>query len=501
MSDEDILSSILKPCCKNKCLRQIGGKSIVIGNFEQAFVFVKAIRQELIGTSDTDYRNELHNKLHSCCASIVGQSNRMKLSYAAKTMLYEKNRPVVMCSTAFSNLYGIGVKMRKNILKNIKSGKISSARNTDTTRTMNNTEMKRFLQNLKDNKITLEKSEVALFLMQNSHQQMKARSWMSSFFKLVGDRVPNADGELHLDSCFTKANVYDEYKETMVAWHGDSEFLSIAVFNKIWKNAFSHVKLRVFKQVAGKCNICAVLSQLRKSVSEGFKRGLLTELHAYHRTMYMGERQTYYDRQEMSRQNPHDIGSFIMDGMQQEHSKIPQQAQAHQFDPQVKMHLMGILEHGHNLTIYRSFGITKSDTNENIHCFLLQLERRLLDGRYGFSLPKTIYLQIDGATDNTSKAFYAICALLVSRKIGGLEQIVVTRLPVGHTHEDIDARFGTLWKATRNLYILDPDEYKFMMIKAMSKRKHTEHFRVIDLYAIPNYVDIMIPVIDPKFKK
>jgi hypothetical protein len=37
-----------------------------------------------------------------------------------------------------------------------------------------------------------------------------------------------------------------------------------------------------------------------------------------------------------------------------------------------------------------------------------------------------------------------MCALLVARRVGGVETIVVTRLPVGHTHEDIDAKFGII---------------------------------------------------------
>jgi hypothetical protein len=36
------------------------------------------------------------------------------------------------------------------------------------------------------------------------------------------------------------------------------------------------------------------------------------------------------------------------------------------------------------------------------------------------------------------------------------DRIEVARLPVGHTHEDIDAMFGVLWRATRGQTIMTP---------------------------------------------
>ena len=84
--------------------------------------------------------------------------------------------------------------------------------------------------------------------------------------------------------------------------------------------------------------------------------------------------------------------------------------------------------------MYRSFPNLKVDTNLSIHAFLLHLETRLRED--GF-LPPTIYIQIDGGPDLANKSFYSIMSLLVARQVGGIKKIVVTRLPVGHTHEVI----------------------------------------------------------------
>ena len=68
------------------------------------------------------------------------------------------------------------------------------------------------------------------------------------------------------------------------------------------------------------------------------------------------------------------------------------------------------------------------------------------------SLPPTIYIQIDGGSENANVFFCAIAELFVCKKIA--KQIVITRLPVGHTHEDIDAFFGTIWGAFRDKTML-----------------------------------------------
>lgn len=50
-------------------------------------------------------------------------------------------------------------------------------------------------------------------------------------------------------------------------------------------------------------------------------------------------------------------------------------------------------------------------------------------------------------------------------------KIVLTRLLVGHTHEDIDAIFGKIWKKCREQHILSPQQYMEMIIEALRNRK------------------------------
>lgn len=78
------------------------------------------------------------------------------------------------------------------------------------------------------------------------------------------------------------------------------------------------------------------------------------------------------------------------------------------------------------------------------------------------SLPPTIYIQIDGGSENANVFFCAVAELLVCKKIA--KKIVITRLPVGHTHEDIDAFFGTIWAAFRDKTMLSEQVNIFIII-------------------------------------
>ena len=58
-----------------------------------------------------------------------------------------------------------------------------------------------------------------------------------------------------------------------------------------------------------------------------------------------------------------------------------------------------------------------------------------------------MYYQIDGGSENVAKVVFLICELLVARRL--TKRVVLSRLMVGHTHCDVDAKFGQLWVSMR----------------------------------------------------
>ena len=90
---------------------------------------------------------------------------------------------------------------------------------------------------------------------------------------------------------------------------------------------------------------------------------------------------------------------------------------------------------------------------------------------------------MDGGSENTAKAALAICELLVARRI--TRRIVLSRLLVGHTHEDIDAIFAIIWQFLKNKKVMTPQIYANLL--AFACRKKAKSVDVIDLWAVPDY--------------
>ncbi len=62
---------------------------------------------------------------------------------------------------------------------------------------------------------------------------------------------------------------------------------------------------------------------------------------------------------------------------------------------------------------------------------------------------------------------------------------MLTRLPVGHTHEDIDSKFAIIWKRLRNKFIYTPQQYGEGVKSALTTAKLK--CNVHEIFAIPNY--------------
>lgn len=134
----------------------------------------------------------------------------------------------------------------------------------------------------------------------------------------------------------------------------------------------------------------------------------------------------------------------------------------------LKQKIVGAKQHGFSRTLYRVFPHVKSGGNLACEVLLHEIESRidycLANGK---PFPRKLYLQIDGGPENTAKHFYALCEDLVRQ--GVFDSIEAARLPVGHTHEDIDAMFGVLWRAAQGKTIITPDQWKNMALAAFNQ--------------------------------
>lgn len=70
-------------------------------------------------------------------------------------------------------------------------------------------------------------------------------------------------------------------------------------------------------------------------------------------------------------------------------------------------------------------------------------------------------------------------------RFGGFSRIFINRLPVDHTHEDINLKFAFIWKRVRNALVLTPLAYRNAIEGCLtSSRIKCE---VKDVFVLPNY--------------
>lgn len=136
--------------------------------------------------------------------------------------------------------------------------------------------------------------------------------------------------------------------------------------------------------------------------------------------------------------------------MAQSHCILPWQKNlASAVKPTLTQHIQGVLMHGRKTIFYRTFHTVDNTSSLQIHTFLLSLEK--IRTEMGV-LPDTLYYQIDGGSENTARAVYFLCELIVARRL--VKCIKLCRLLVGHTHCDVDAAFANIWTHIRVRLVL-----------------------------------------------
>ena len=154
--------------------------------------------------------------------------------------------------------------------------------------------------------------------------------------------------------------------------------------------------------------------------------------------------------------------------MAQDHCAIPYFAGKETSNVLLKQKIVGAKQHGLSKSFYRAMSHIQTGTNLAIEVLVQEIIYRLEHCiATDTTFPRWLHLQIDGGPENTAKEFYAFCEFLVRDNV--FDHIEVSRLPVGHTHEDIDAMFGVLWRAAQGKTIVTPQQWQEMALNAFKE--------------------------------
>jgi hypothetical protein len=311
----------------------------------------------------------------------------------------------------------------------------------------------------------LDDSDLRLLCIPSTVQARECYWFLEKFFDINCDKAPNSyDGTCELpSSIYSKDGIFKIYQYHCSLHEGeDCEPLSKSQFEIMWANLYPNVRITKYVSVAGKCSICAEIYAMQEKCrsTEQFERIKLFA--SYHRASVTEQRMAYYERRTKAQEHKELFMCMIVDGMQQNHTKLPYFANQKTSSSLVTVHVQGAKVHGQSKSFYLTLPHIDNGFNVNAEVIISEIAARVEKCESdGSCFPRILYIQIDGGAENTAKAMFGLCETLVDNDL--FDMIELNRLPVGHTHEDIDALFGTIWTHLRDKTILSIDEFEELL--------------------------------------
>ena len=292
-----------------------------------------------------------------------------------------------------------------------------------------------------------------------------------------GDRMPDKD-EIHL-TYRTVTQVYDVLKEDWAKWTiaSNATVISFGYFLRVWGSSCPNIKVRAVHRFA----LCDTCENLKGSI-EGCGVDVVAaqpfrDAQRNHYDFIKKERGAYRQNQAKAAQFPSDFCSIIIDGANQEAFSLPHFAmktKAEVTGYSMKMGLVGLAEHvpGHvrELHLFTLAEDMETGANHVVEVLHRWLQRKKAKGK----LPSTLLIQLDNCSrENKNKIFFGYVEMLVS--LGVFEEVQVSFLPKGHTHEDIDQIFSCTARALRPVNAVTLDDLHCLIRTAYTPRPTVTH--------------------------
>ena len=217
-------------------------------------------------------------------------------------------------------------------------------------------------------------------------------------------------------------------------------------FNYIWANdpGIAHIRLRKHLRFA-LCPLCVKFMSARYHTMAEVDRNKLKTSEFLHSRFVRAERQSYYNRRRLACLHKTEYFSVIIDGADQAAYSMPHFAMLDKDTAQamrIRNHLFGAIVHGRALYGFSYLDNCKHGTNLTIQALHLVLLKEWIRGGRT-RLPRVLFLQLDNCSkQNKSQYLIAYLGLLVGWDV--FEEVILSFLPVGHTHEDIDQLFSRI---------------------------------------------------------
>jgi hypothetical protein len=176
----------------------------------------------------------------------IGVRGRLKMKYLLQHSVTKAN--ISVCREAFCNVYAVTLHSVKSFCRDIKEGIVNSESEFKNTSKFIFSDFETVSKLIDSGKIrNISTEQIADLIASTNYETLQARIWMQSYFEMIGDIMPNRR-EIHLDPV-DKKEIWEEYRLEMINIFKE-QYLAESTFVKLWRLAFSYVKIRAFKQVS-----------------------------------------------------------------------------------------------------------------------------------------------------------------------------------------------------------------------------------------------------------
>ena len=211
--------------------------------------------------------------------------------------------------------------------------------------------------------------------------------------------------------------------------------VSYGRFAEVWRKReeLEHIVLRKYLRFA-KCDGCVGFRTERAKTRDPKVLEDIRRREWKHKLMVKGERGSYWVRRKRATVEPKAYTSVIVDGADQKDFGAPHFREIDhlaQGAHRIPVKIMGVLVHGVGAWAYTHLDHVKQGTNATVDCLVRTLVK--VKAKQGF-LGRKLYLQLDNTVKQCkSRYMCGFLAMLVEH--GVFREIVLSFLPVGHTHE------------------------------------------------------------------
>lgn len=303
-----------------------------------------------------------------------------------------------------------------------------------------------------------------------AYGRLSVVGWYQGYASVVGDYMPDE----HM-TITPRRDRLDEFKEYECAL-GKEDAVSYEYFCKVVKEDpyLAHIRRARKVDKFSKCGDCV---RLNAKVVAAMKLGDKVAIEEAkrerrdHIDATRQERLAYYRRRELGRDPTDDSVSIILDKMDSDKTTSPWFGRAPSWWSSLKkaalqLHVLGVIVHARpNLSfLYVVNDSVKGDANLNIEGLRGTLNALT-------SMPRTLYIQADNASDNKCWTMIAFLAMLVFH--GYVADVYLSFLIVGHTHEDIDQLFSVISRFFKRLgSVLTPQRFMAEISAAVTDKKN-----------------------------